>query len=199
MKIAYAAIAMLSLCGPALAFDPAIAGVVEHLKPKTIVPITDIAALMKGSERWCYKEENGSCQWSDVYLEVTDSGSRLEVANELWGEYDMYIVDKAEFQQDRYSCEYGYDWTPSARLTRRSDGTPVNGRELDGVRLQLAGAFADDAPDCFDYLFVRADAQANTITLLQRTYSDFIKDEGSETPVTLHFDAASAAALTLRP
>jgi hypothetical protein len=198
MKLLYAAAAVLALASPAFAFDPTITDIVAHMKPKAMVDTTDLAALMRGSEAWCYNEEDGTCQWRDVYLEVTEAGPRLEVSNKYWDEYDMYIVDKAEFQQDRYSCEYGYDWTPSVRLTRRSDGTPVNDRELDTMRVQLANNFGNDEPDCFDYLFVRADATANTITLLQRTYSDFVRDEDGDTAVTLHFDGADAAALTLR-
>lgn len=198
MKILFAAGAMLALCAPAFAFDPTIAEIVGSLKPKAMVDTRDVAALMKGSERWCYNEENGSCAWSDVYLDVSDAGPRVETSSEYWDDYNMYIVDKAEFQQDRYVCEYGYDWTPSIRLTRRSDGTPVNDRELDTFRVQLANNFGIDKPDCYDYLFVRADPEASTITLLQRTWSDFVKDEGSETPVTLHFDAADANTLTLR-
>lgn len=200
MKIACAAIAMLTLCGPAFAFDPTIAELVGNLKPKTLVPLSDIVVLMKGSEQWCYIEENGSCGWSEVYLDVSDAGPRLESSSSYWdGEYNRYIVKKGEFQQDRYVCDYGYDWTPSVRLTRRSDGTPVNDRELDQFRVQFANNFGIDNPDCYDYLFVRADAQANTITLMQRTYSDFVKDEGSDTLVTLYFDADAAKALTLRP
>src|SRR4051794_27094518 len=102
MKIAYAAIAMLTFSGPAIAFDPTIAELVGNLTPKALVSLADIVVLMKGSERWCYGESNGSCAWSDVYLEVTDAGPRVEISNEYWDEYNMYIVDKAEFQQDRY-------------------------------------------------------------------------------------------------
>ena len=154
---------------------------------------------MKGSERWCYGEDNGTCAWSEVYLDVSDAGPRLEASSSYWdGEYNRYVVDKAEFQQDRYSCEYGYDWTPSVRLTHRSDGTPANDRELDQFRVQFARNFGIDKPNCYDYLFVRSDPSNNTITLLQRTWSDFVQDEGSDVPVTLHFDAANANALTLR-
>ena len=198
MKILTAAAAMLALSGPAFAFDPAIAEIVATLKPKAMVDTKDLAALMQGSERWCYKEDDGSCSWSDVYLQPTAAGPRLEVSSAIRDEYDLYFFNQAIFLEDRYSCEYGYDWSASARLTRRSDGTPVNGRELDAVRVQLADSVGDEAPHCFDYLFVGADTEANTVTLLQRSYMDMVKVEGSEVPVTLHFDAADANALTLR-
>jgi hypothetical protein len=199
MKLFYAAAAVLALASPAFAFDPTVAEIVDNLKPKAMVDTTDLAELMKGSERWCYAEEDGTCQWSDVYLDVSEAGPRLEVSSGYSDDYDLYIVDKGEFRNDRYVCEYGYDWTPSTRLVRRTDGTPVNGRELDAMRVQFAANFGTDRPHCFDYLFVRANAEAGTITLLQRTYDDFIQVKENDVAVTLHFDADEAAALTLRP
>ena len=198
MKLFYAAAAVLALASPALAFDPTVAEIVENMKPKAMVDTTDLAKLMKSSERWCYNEQDGTCQWSDVYLDVSESGPRIEVSSGYSDDYDLYIVDKGEFRDDRYVCEYGYDWTPSTRLLRHGDGSPVNGRELDAMRVQFANNFGIDGPSCFDYLFVRANAEAGTITLLQRTYDDFVENKDNAVAVTLHFDAEDAAGLTLR-
>ena len=198
MKALFAVAAILALTGPALAFDPTIAAVVNDLKPKQQLTATQVATLMRSSEVWCYKQDDVaySCEWTDTYLDVTGNDIRVEVAN-AYGENNLYIVDQSRFEQDRYVCEYDYNWVPSVRMVRRDNDIPLTGRELDQWRVQFANNFGIDDPDCYDYLYVRSDSDIQTITLLQRTFSDFVKDEGSETLVTLHFNSEDAAGLSL--
>jgi hypothetical protein len=195
MKIVYALTAVLALSGPAMAFDPDVAAVIDSLRPKAQLDVRDIATLMRNSEKWCYAEIDSACSWADVYLDVSDSGPVIEISNAYDADYELYMVDKAEFRDEVYSCEYDYDWTSSVRLVSRSDGTGLGGKELYELRVQFENNLGIDDPNCFDYLFVRSDAELQTVTLMQRTFSDFVMDEGSQVVVTLHFDAANAAAL----
>ena len=48
----------------------------------------------------------------------------------------------------------------------------------------------------FDYLLKGSDAEAETITLLQRQFTDGVTDPINDVTVTLHFNAADAAALS---
>ena len=195
MKIVYALTAVLALSGPAMAFDPDVAAVIDSLRPKAQLDVRDIATLMRNSEKWCYTQTDGACAWADIYLDVTEGGSVIEISNAYDADYELYIVDKAEFRDEFYSCEYAYNWPSSVRLVSRADGSSVGGRELYDLRTQFESNFGIDAPNCFDYLFVRSDAEQQTVTLMQRTFSDYVMDEGSQVVVTLHFDAANAAAL----
>lgn len=195
MKIVYALTAVLALSGPAVAFDPDVAAVIDGLRPKAQLNVRDVATLMRNSAKWCYLETDGACSWADVYLDVTESGPVVEISNAYDADYVLYIVDKAEFRDEAYSCEYDYDWTASTRLVSQADGSSVGGRELYDLRVQFESNFGIDDPDCFDYLFVRANEEEQTVTLMQRTFSDSVMDEGSQTLVTIHFDPADAMAL----
>lgn len=196
MKTLLAAAAVLALAGPACAFDTDIAAIVDGARPKQVLNADQLMTLMQQSAKWCYKEiEEGGCAWTDVYLDVTTEGVRMEVGNAYDDILDIYRVDQARFKQDRYSCEYDYNWVPALRMVRWADRSALEGRELEEYRVQYANNFGIDDPDCFDYQFVRADAERETITLVQRTWSDFVKDEGSDTLVTLHFNEDEAARL----
>lgn len=196
MKTLLAATAVLALAGPACAFDTDIAAIVDGARPKQVITADQLMTLMQQSVKWCYEEiAEGGCAWTDVYLDVTGEGARMEVGNAYDDLLDIYRVDQARFEQNRYSCEYGYDWVPALRMVRWADGTALSGRDLEEYRVQYAGTVDMDDLDCFDYQFVRADAERQTITLVQRTWSDFVKDEGSDTPVTLHFDEDEATRL----
>lgn len=194
-KALYALTALLALSGPAMAFDPDVAAVLDSLKPKAQLDVRDIATLMRNSERWCYAETDNACSWADVYLDVSENGPVIEISNAYDADFELYIVDKAEFRDEVYSCEYDYDWTSSIRLISRSDGSSIGGKELYDLRVQFENNFGIDDPDCFDYLFVRSDEDQQTVTLMQRTFSDFVIDAGSQVLVTIHFDPANAAAL----
>lgn len=198
MKPFLLAAALLSLVSPALGFDMMAQGVVASYKANKVLKIDDVAKLMRGSERWCYSEESGSCAWSDIYLDVGVGSAKYEISS-MWDEaLELAFVDRGEFRDGRYICETGYDWVPSVRATRRSDGVPLGGRELEAVRSQITLNRADDTQDCFDYVFLSGDIVGETARILQRQYIGGVTDPAHDTVVTLHFNAAEAAALTSR-
>ena len=166
---------------PALSFDAGTQDVLDRMKVGKLVPITEIATLMRNSERWCYAEDEGSCSWSDIYLDVTETGATYEIGNAWDADRDVIFTDHGTFEEGRYICETGYDWVPTVRAVNRADGSAINGRPL---------------WDCFDYVLKGSDAEAETITLLQRQFTDGVTDTSRDVTVTLHFNAASAAALT---
>lgn len=187
---------VLTLAAPALAFEAPVQAVIERYKASKPMRIADVGALMSTSERWCYLEEAGSCSWSDIYLDVSDTGATFEIGN-AWDEaVDIAFVDRGEFREGRYICETGADWVPSVRATRRADGSTIGGRELAALKAEIAGAQSADVLNCFDYLYMGSDDPEKTVTLLQRQYVDDVHEVGRDTLVTVHFDAESAAALT---
>ena len=173
--------------------------VIDRHKANKPVNIADIATLMRGSERWCYLEDAGTCSWSDIYLDVTDAGAEYEIGN-AWNEtVDVLFTDTGTFKDGRYICETGVDWIPTLRAANRADQTIVTGRALKAIKTELYANRSDPVIDCFDYLYLGADAEAQTVRLLQRQYSaDEVYDPTKDTEVTLHFDPADAAALTWR-
>jgi len=189
---------VLTLAGPALAFEAPVQAVIERYKASKPMRIADVGALMSTSERWCYLEEAGSCSWSDIYLDVSDTGATFEISN-AWDEaIDIAFIDRGEFREGRFICETGADWVSSVRATRRADGSAIGGRELAALKAEIAEAQSADVLNCFDYLYMGSDAAAETVTLLQRQYVDDVHEVGRDTLVTVHFDAESAAALTSR-
>lgn len=183
----------------AAAFDEATQSVIDrHKKGGKPVSMTDVAGLMQASERWCYAEMDGTCSWSDIYVEVTDAGAVFEIGN-AWSETaDIVFTDRGTFKDDRYICETGDDWVPTMRAFSRQDGSALGGRELWALKTEVTAAIAGGTVDCFDYLYRSSYADAQTITLLQRQYTDDVYDPNMDTEVTLHFDAADAAKLTWR-
>lgn len=180
---------------PALAFDAETEDVLNRMKVGKLVPITEIATLMRQSQRWCYIEQDGSCSWSDIYLDVTDAGATYEIGNAWDANFDVIFTDHGTFEDGRYICETGYDWVPTIRAMNRADGTPVNGRDLWALKTEI-GEGRNESVDCFDYLLKGSDAEAETITLLQRQFTDGVTDPINDVTVTLHFNAADAAALS---
>lgn len=189
---------LLTLAGPALAFQAPVQAVIERYKASKRMSIADIATLMSGSERWCYLEENGSCAWSDIYLDVSAESATFELGNAWDDNVDIAFVDQGTFRDGRYICETGYDWVASVRASNRADGSAIGGRELAALKAEVAAVQSADVLNCFDYLFMGKDAAAETVTLLQRQYVDDVHEAGRDTLVTVHFDAESAAALTSR-
>lgn len=180
---------------PAWAFDAGTEGVLDRMKVGKLVPITEIATLMRSSERWCYAEDEGSCSWSDIYLEVTDAGATYEIGNAWDADHDVIFTDQGKFEEGRYICETGYDWVPTLRAINRADGSPVNGRPLWSLKTEI-GEGRSEGIDCFDYILKGSDPAAETITLLQRQFTDGATDPLNDVTVTLHFNADTAAALT---
>lgn len=180
---------------PAWAFDQGTQDVLDRMKVGKLVPITEIATLMRSSERWCYIEEEGSCSWSDIYLEVTDEGATYEIGNAWDADHDVIFTDHGTFEEGRYICETGHDWVPSLRAINRADGTAVNGRPLWSLKAEISESRSEGI-DCYDYILKGSNADAETITLLQRQFTDGVTDPINDVTVTLHFNADTAAALT---
>lgn len=180
---------------PALAFDAGTQDVLDRMKVGKLVPIAEIATLMRNSERWCYAEREDGCSWSDIYLEVTEEGATFEIGNAWDADRDVIFTDHGKFEEGRYVCETGYDWVPTLRAINRADGTAINGRPLWSLKAEV-GEGRGQTIDCFDYILKGSDVEAETITLLQRQFTDGVTDPIYDVTVTLHFNADTAAALT---
>lgn len=199
MKTLLVALALTLATGSAArAFDADTQAIVTRHKAGKPVNITDIAHLMRASEQWCYIEQDRSCAWTDIYLEVADEGAQYEIGNAWDVETDISFTDRGVFKDGRYVCEAGYDWVPSVRATRRSDGSVIGGRQLFELKTAIYTTREGDTQDCFDYLYLRSDADYQQITLLQRQYTDDVHVEGNDIEVTLHMNAEDAAGLTWR-
>lgn len=180
---------------PAWAFDQGTQDVLDRMKVGKLVPITEVATLMRNSERWCYIEDEGSCSWSDIYLDVTDEGATYEIGNAWDADRDVIFTDQGTFEEGRYICETGYDWVPTVRAINRADGSIVYGRALWDLKTAISEN-RNESIDCYDYVLKGSDPDAETITLLQRQFTDGATDPLNDVTVTLHFNADTAAALT---
>ena len=189
--------AVMALASPALAIDPSPEAISSTYKPNKTLHADDVAALMRTAERWCYNEEAGSCDWAEIYLsaETGSAGIAYEALNTWDADRNIVFVDKAEFRDQRYVCEYGYDNLPSLRASR-ADGTAIGGRELEAFRLEIRTSREGGTDDCFDYVYVSYDAAAATMQLKQRQYVGGVVNPAMEAAITLHFNAEDAAALT---
>lgn len=190
-------LAVVSAAPAAAAFDPAIEAVIDRHKAGKPVSIGDVAALMSASERWCYAEQEGTCSWSDIYLDVTDAGATFEIGNAWNADVDILFTDAGLFR-DNAICETGDEWVSTVRAQRRSDGSALAGRELWALKQEITTAIAGGTVDCFDYRYLSADEERQTVTLLQRQTTEGVHEPANDTEVTLHFDPATAAALTWR-
>ncbi|PXA99785.1 hypothetical protein DMC47_01610 [Nostoc sp. 3335mG] len=190
------ALGLLSL-SPALAFDGSTQAVLDGLKRGKLVPIDAVGSLMMKSERWCYGEQEGACDWSDTYLDLTADGAVFEIGNAWNEQYEIFFTDEGVFEDNRYFCEIDRDWVPTLHAIHRSDGSPVGGRELWALKQEIAaGQARPRVIDCFDYVLAGIDDDGQTVTLLQRQFTDGVTDPANDVEVTLHFDPSSAAALT---
>jgi hypothetical protein len=199
MKTLFAAMAItLTTVTAALAFDADTQAIIDRQKAGKLMSMSNVAVLMRASEKWCYDNQDYSCAWTDIYLDVTDIGATFEIGNAWDAETDIAFTDEGVFKDDRYICESGKDWVPTVRATRRSDGSSLDGRLLWEVKMAVQANREGDTMDCFDYVFLRSDTDYQTITLLQRAYTDDAHIEGGDAEVSLHFNAEDAAGLTLR-
>ncbi|SMQ85642.1 hypothetical protein SAMN06295905_2929 [Devosia lucknowensis] len=181
---------------PGQAFDAQSQAVLDRMKAGKLVHIDDVAALMIGAERWCYREQDGNCAWSDIYLSVEGTDATYEISNPWSEEVDIAFVDRGELRDDRYICEIGFDWIPSVRGYTRSDGNAIEGRALENLRQEIRSQVTvEDNDDCFDYVYRSADAETQVVTLLQRQYIDGETDPANDTEVKLYFDKDAAEAL----
>ncbi len=199
MKMLLAATAITLATGSAaMAFDADIQAIIDGHKAGKPVAVHDLVQFMRASEQWCYINQDHTCAWTDIYLEVTNLGATFEIGNAWDAETDITFTDKGVFKDDRFVCETGYDWVPTMQATRRSDHSVINGRMLWDLRLAVYDTRQGDTQDCFDYLFLRADPDQEVVTLLQRQYVDEVHDPGRDVEVTLHFNAEDAAGLLWR-
>jgi hypothetical protein len=192
-RFALAFAALLALSGPAMAYDAASQAVIDRFKPGKLVPIGEVGALMMGSERWCYAQQESECGWSDIYLGIEGDAVRYELSNPWSDAIDISFVAEGVFREDRYICETGFDWVPSVRAFDRADGQAIEGRDLEALRQEIT-AHIDTSldSDCFDYLYEAHDAEAQTISLTQRQFVGGVHRPERDVAVTLHFDKANA-------
>jgi hypothetical protein len=185
----------LTTAAPALAFSADTEALVSRLKSGKLIPGATVAELMRSAERWCYWEQEGACSWSDIYLEVDETGVTYEIGNAWETDISLFFTDTGVWQGNEI-CETGEEWIASVRATRISDGTPIGGRELWDIKNDVLANRGESFIDCFDYLFLRADPDANTVTLLQRHYQEGTYVPANDAEVSIHFDPDTAAALT---
>lgn len=199
MKTLLAAMALtMATASAALAFDADSQAIINRHKSGKPVAMHDVATLMQASAQWCYLNQDHTCAWTDIYLEVTDTGATFEIGNAWDADTDIAFTDQGVFKDDRYICETGYDWVPTVRATRRSDGSTITGRLLWDLKAEIDAVRAGDIQNCFDYLYLRSDPDQETITLLQRQYADGVHDENGDVEVTLHMNTEDAAGLSWR-
>lgn len=195
------ALVLLLLASPsARAFDATTEAITDRYKAGKLVAENDVAHLMQSAQRWCYDRSYDTCAWSEIYLEVTGTTVIFELSNAWDAELDYAMTDTGVFRDGRI-CQSGADWLPSLQVTRRSDGTAISGRALHDLRLAMGEARPDleTYDDCFDYLYLSADADSEVVTLLQRQFVDGRHEAANDVEVSIHFNAADAAALALRP
>ena len=201
MKILLAAMALTLATGTAaMAFDADTQSIIDAHKRGKLVGIEDVAHLMGESAKWCYDRQGETCIWTDIYLDVSDSGAIFEIGNAWDEDTDIAFTDEGTFRDNKI-CQSGLDWGPSVRAMRRADGTDIGGRALHDIKLQIASNQAQspgDMDDCFDYLYVSADADSEQVTLLQRQYMDGVTDSANDVEVTLSFNPEDAAKLAQR-
>lgn len=199
MKTLLAALALIAFASaPTLAFDAATTALIAHYKGHKPVAAKDVQTLMRSSERWCYDQQAQSCSWSDVYLSVKSDAIRFEIGSAFSDDIDLAYVEDGKFAADGRLCEIGSDWIATVYATRHEDGVAIHGRPLQAIKDELTAQTDNGVTDCFDYLYLSADENAETVQLLQRQYSDGVYRPDKDVAVTLHFDTTSASTLTLR-
>lgn len=198
----FAMLLLAAACGgAAAAMDVEAETLARGYKSGKDLPITDVATLMRLSERWCYNQQDMTCAWSDVYLDVTEDGAIYELTS-LWdADHEIMLTERGTFEEDRFICETAQITAATMRARTVADGTPIGGRDLWLLKGEVTLAYEANpkSPEtCYDYTFLSLSIPDDTITLRQRIWRDGVTDPAEDAEVTLHFDAAKAAALTTR-
>lgn len=191
--------ATLALTAPALALDAFSDAAVAKLKPGKPIKIGDVATFMRGSEKWCYAQQDDTCGWTDIYLDVGDTDVQYE-GGAAWNEdTDAFIVHAAALKDNRYICEVPENPTPTTRAISRRDGHFLFGRELANFKKDVEPSYIDVTQfNCFDYTFVSVSPDHESLVIRQRQWLDGVTDKANDVDVTLHFDPVVAEKLTLR-
>jgi len=192
---------LIGLAAPAAALDARIETMLDGYKAGKLLPIEDVAELMRSSERWCYNEETGICDWSDIYLEVDSDGATFELVDMWTQDIEITLTEKGVFRDGRFICETGEEYTQSLRAYDTARNGYLTGRELYALKTEIAAAYATSEasePPCFDYLFESIVPADETVTITQRIWRGGETDPAEDALVTLHFDRDSAEALTVR-
>lgn len=190
--------ACLVMAGSSLAFDDATQALVDRQKPGKALTTDQLAQVMLSSERWCYREDAGTCGWTGIYLHADKTGAQFEIANSWSADIDIAYQQSGTFSGRHQLCETDAEWVSTMRATHRGDGSAIGGRELAALKADIAAVLVADTDDCFNYLYRSADPRAQTISLLQRQYVEARHNPDQDVTVTVHFDAQSGAALTTR-
>lgn len=189
------------VAAPVSAMDAEAEALVTGYKAGKLLPIEDVAVLMRTSERWCYNQEAKTCAWSDIYLEVDADGATYELAD-LWSpEVEIILTESGVFRDGQFICETGEDHTRTLRARYVADGKQIGGRDLFALKAEIAAAYAANATPvepCYDYLFVDYSQNEETVRLTQRIWRDGTTDPGEDALVTLHFDPSAGQALSVR-
>ena len=199
MKPILAALVLIALgSAPSLAFDADTTALIARYKGHKPVAAKDVQTLMRASERWCYDQEAQSCSWSDIYLTVDSNTARFEIGSPWSEDIDLSYIERANFDDDGRLCENDTGWIETLFATNHADGVAIHGRALQAIKDELNSQTENGVTDCFDYLYLSADENAQTVQLIQRQYADGVYQPDKDVAVTLHFDATSASTLTLR-
>lgn len=186
---------------PVAAMDAEAESLVSGYKSGKLLPIEDVAVLMRTSERWCYNERAQSCDWSDIYLEVDADGATYELADQWSPEIEITLTESGVFRDGQFICETGEEFTRTLRARYVADGRQIGGRELFALKAEVAAAYlANAAPvePCYDYLFLGYSQAEETVTLTQRIWRDGATDPAEDALVTLHFDPSAVEVLSVR-
>jgi hypothetical protein len=193
--------AIAALTIPATAIEAKLEAMLDGYKVGKLLPIHEVAALMRSSERWCYNEEAGICDWSDIYLEVGADGATFDLMDMWTQDIEITLTEKGVFRDGQFICETGEEYTQSLRARNAESGEALAGRELFALKTEIAAAYAANASSddlCFDYLFGAVSPAADTVTVTQRIWRAGETDPAEDARVTLHFDKEAAEALSVR-
>ena len=189
------------VAAPVSAMDAEAEALVTGYKAGKLLPIEDVAVLMRTSERWCYNQEAKTCDWSDIYLEVDAEGATYELADQWSPEIEIILTESGVFRDGQFICETGEDSTQTLRAHYVADGRQIGGRDLFALKAEIAAAYAANAAPvepCYDYLFVGYSQAEETVRLTQRIWRDGTTDPVEDALVTLHFDPSAGQALSVR-
>ncbi|WDR02014.1 hypothetical protein PSQ19_15190 [Devosia algicola] len=193
------AAALVLCCAPALGFDAATDAALANVKIGKVLHLDALTTLMSSSQRWCYQQQQDSCGWSDIYLDIGDNRVSYE-GSTRWDEAtEIAVVHELALRDDRFVCEVAETATVTTRAFAVGTGQPIGGRPLAGLKREIGAAEAADISyDCFDYVLISLAQNRESLVLRQRQYIDGTTDAANDVLVTLHFDPTVAHSLKLR-